>query len=243
MRALIIFIACIAVSLHLSAETYVVSIGIGTYASPQLKNLNKTENDAKAISAFYRIGTDKVVTITGKHATKEQILDSMRNQFGRAKADDKIVFYFSGHGYPGGFCTYDMTKEEEGLAYTEVIDIMKQSKASSKYIFADACHSGAIRKKNSGTETPQAGNILFFLSSRGNEYSIESAFAANGYFTKHLLRGLRGAADSDRNRKITASEIFKYVSEGVAKQTDGKQHPVMWGKFDDNLIIVEYKKK
>lgn len=244
MRPLIVFLASLLAFITVNAETYVVCVGIATYADPQLKDLSKTETDAKAMAALYKIGTDNVITITGKYATKAQIVKSLRSQFGRAGADDKIVFYFSGHGYPGGFCTYDMTNEKEGLLYADVINIMKESKARNKFIFADACHSGAIRTPDTGATTdPHPGNIMFFLSSRGNEYSIESAIAANGYFTKHLLRGLRGAADTDRNRKITASEIFKYVSTEVARQTDGKQHPVMWGKFDDNLTIVEYKKK
>ncbi|MDE5933935.1 MAG: caspase family protein [Lachnospiraceae bacterium] len=244
MKQLLLLFASLLPFVVVHAETYVVCVGIATYADSQLKDLNKTENDAKAMAALYKIGTDNVITITGKYATKAQILKSLRSQFGRAGANDKIVFYFSGHGYPGGFCTYDMTNEKEGLLYADVINIMKESKAMSKFIFADACHSGSIRKPDTGaTADPLPGNIVFFLSSRGNEYSIESSTAANGYFTKHLLRGLRGAADTDRNRKITASEIFQYVSAEVTRQTNGKQHPVMWGKFDDNLTIVEYKKK
>ena len=66
---------------------------------------------------------------------------------------------------------------------------------------------------------------------------------ANGFFTKHLIRGLGGGADSDKDRRITAKELFDYVSKGVKSQTNNRQHPVMWGSFDDNLTIVEYRKK
>lgn len=229
-------------SFSIHAETYVVCVGIGNYADPKVQNLTKTEADAKAMAEFYKKGTQNVITITGKYATKDQILKSLNSQFSRAKDDDKIVFFFSGHGYPGGFCPYDMTKIEEGLKYSDVISIMQKSKAKNKFIFADACHSGAIRQNNSDTE-PKAGNVLLFLSSRGNEYSEESPFLANGYFTKHLLRGLGGGADSNKDKRITARELFKYVSEGVKSQTNNQQHPVMWGKFDDDLTIVEYRKK
>lgn len=166
----------------------------------------------------------------------------MRSQFSRAKRGDKIIFYFSGHGYPGGFCPYEMKKIEQGLTYLEVISIMNDSKASDKFIFADACNSGAVRQNGSNSKL-DTENIIFFLSSRGNEYSIESPFLANGYFTKHLLRGLGGGADANKDRNITASELFKYVSNGVQSQTKGKQHPVMWGKFPDNLVVVRYGKR
>lgn len=242
MNRAITFILVFLASFALYAETYVVCVGIGNYADPKVQNLTKTEADAKAIAEFYKKGTKNVITITGKYATKAQILKSLNNQFSRAKSDDKIIFFFSGHGYPGGFCPYDMTKIEEGLKYIEVISIMQKSKAKNKFIFADACHSGAIRQNGSDTE-PKVGNVLLFLSSRGNEYSAESPFLANGYFTKHLLRGLGGGADVNKDKRITARELFNYVSDGVKSQTNNRQHPVMWGKFDDDLTIVEYRKK
>lgn len=240
-RLLILLIVCIF-ALSIYADTYVVCVGIGNYADPKVQNLTKTEADAKAMAEFYKKGTKNVVTITGKYATKAQIIKSLKNQFSQAKANDKIVFFFSGHGYPGGFCPYDMTKLEEGLKYAEVISIMQHSKAENKFIFADACHSGAIRQNRSDSD-PKAGNVLLFLSSRGNEYSAESPFLANGYFTKHLLRGLGGGADFNKDMRITARELFNYVSDGVKSQTNNQQHPVMWGKFDDNLTIVKYRKK
>ena len=62
----------------------------------------------------------------------------------------------------------------------------------------------------------------------------------NGFFTTFLLRGLRGGADVDRNRKITAKELFKFVSEGVKEKSKDKQHPVMWGKFSDDYTIMDW---
>lgn len=242
MKSILSLLVFILFSTTAFADTFVVSIGIGKYAHSQGRNLSKTEPDAKAISAFYKKGTENVITITGKYATKEQILRSIKSQFGRAKKGDKIVFYFSGHGYPGGFCPYDMSRPEDGLTYSDVINVMNSSEATDKFIFADTCHSGAIRKSNTAT-APNFGNVLFFLSSRGNEQSRESAFLSNGYFTKYLIRGMGGGADANRDRKITASELFNYVSNGVKKQTHNLQHPVMWGKFDHNTIIVEYKTK
>ncbi|MDE7081591.1 MAG: caspase family protein [Muribaculaceae bacterium] len=224
------------------AETFVVCVGIGNYADPRILNLSKTEKDAKAVAAFYKKGTENVVTVTGRYATKRQILDCLRSQFGRASESDKIVFYFSGHGYPGGFCPYDMSKPEDGLTYAEVVEVMAQSKAKDKMIFADACNSGAIRHNHTST-APQPGNVLLFLSSRGNESSIESSFLSNGYFTNYLLHGLRGKADADGDRVITAKELFRYVSAGVVELSHDRQHPVMWGNFPDDLVIVKYGKR
>ncbi|MDE6380917.1 MAG: caspase family protein [Muribaculaceae bacterium] len=242
MRYRLLLILMIVSTFFLKSETFVVCVGIATYADATVKNLTKTEKDAKAIADFYKKGTENVITITGRYATKEQIIKSLRSQFGRAKEDDKIIFYFSGHGYPGGFCPYDMTKAEDGLSYAEVIKVMSQSKAKDKMIFADACNSGAIRQSK-GTAKPDTGNVMMFLSSRGNEYSIESPMLSNGYFTNYLLHGLGGKADANRDRTITAKELYNYVSSGVTQLSGGKQHPVMWGSFPDNLVIVKFGKK
>lgn len=240
MRVLTVILMILVSAFASVAETYVVCVGIGSYSDPKVSNLTKTEKDAKSVAEFYKKGTDNVITITGKFATRAQIRKSLRSQFGRAKEGDKIVFYFSGHGYPGGFCPYDMSRIEEGLSYGEVIKIMSQSKAKDKMIFADACNSGAIRQSGT-TAKPDSGNVMLFLSSRGNEYSIESPLLSNGYFTNYLLHGLGGKADTNHDRIITAKELYDYVSTGVVQLSNGKQHPVMWGKFPNDLVIVKYR--
>jgi len=230
-----IFAGCI----YACAETYVVSIGIANYADPKVSDLTKTEKDAKAMARFFKKGGAKVITLTGSYATKSQMLKCLNDQFCRAESDDKIILFFSGHGYPGGFCPYDMTDLNSGVTYKSIIQIMQKSKARIKIIFADACNSGAFRQNKTST-IDNKPNVLLFLSSRGNESSIESPFLANGIFTKHLLRGLRGGADSNGDRMITARELFNHVSNEVIKQTRNRQHPVMWGHFDDNLVIADY---
>mgnify|MGYP002417038538 FL=1 len=83
---------------------------------------------------------------------------------------------------------------------------------------------------------------MLLLSSRSNEYSLESRSdkIKNGYFTAVLQRALRGAADKDRNRIITAKELFDYVSTRVKEVTNDEQHPVMWGKFSDSMPVMRW---
>ena len=231
--------------LHLydvKAETYVVTIGICNYKDKNITSLQKTERDAKDVANFYLNGTDKVISILGPSATKINILTTLYQVFTKASKNDKIVFYFSGHGYKGGFCPYDMLQLSDGISYKELIEIMNLSNASEKYILADACNCGALRAEENillnNNET-----FVMFLSSRGSESSGESLLESNGFFTKYLLKGLRGGADDDRDRIITAKELFDYVSYNVKIRTRGKQNPVMWGKFEDTLPIVRYLHK
>lgn len=81
---------------------------------------------------------------------------------------------------------------------------------------------------------------MLFLSSRGNETSIERRDMKNGFFTSCLQKGLRGGADVNRDRVITAKELFSYVSRNVKLLSNDKQHPVMWGKFSDNMVVMKW---
>jgi hypothetical protein len=62
-------------------------------------------------------------------------------------------------------------------------------------------------------------------------------------FTKHLLRALKGGADADNDRIVTAQELFAFVSKRVRSERSNRQHPVMWGKFEDNLCVINWNKR
>ena len=62
----------------------------------------------------------------------------------------------------------------------------------------------------------------------------------NSLFTVFLERGLRGGADMNRDKVITAREIYDFVHQGVTNASGGRQHPVMWGKFDGNMAVIKW---
>lgn len=81
---------------------------------------------------------------------------------------------------------------------------------------------------------------MLLLSSRTNENSIERYDMKNGFFTEYLRKGLSGNADANRDRTITAKELFDFVSKGVADISNDKQHPVMWGNFEDSMPVMKW---
>ena len=175
--------------------------------------------------------------LTNSNATKSAILSKLRSTFAKASENDIIVFFFSGHGSKGAFCAYDAQ-----IPYSEIRQAMASSKAKNKMIFADACFSGKMRqgRKNTAEQSFNNYNIMLFLSSRGNETSIERRDMKNGFFTSCLQKGLRGGADANKDRTITARELFNYVSTTVKTLSSDKQHPVMWGKFSDNMTVMKW---
>ena len=55
------------------------------------------------------------------------------------------------------------------------------------------------------------------------------------------LRSLKGGADTNRDRTITAKELYHAVSTGVRALSNEMQHPVMWGNFEDNMPVMVWK--
>lgn len=224
------------------SKIYLVSVGIADYTGfPQpVNNLKLTVRDAKTIAAIYAInGNTEYSLLLDSQAKKENILKSIRDLFSKAGKEDIAVFFFSGHGYIGGFCAYD-----DIISYDMIRDAMKKSECQNKMMLIDACHSGGIRIQNSNNgndiNRTRNSNVMLFLSSRTDEYSIERSDMQNGYFTAFLQKGLRGNADANHDRVITARELFKFVSRGVADISDNQQHPVMWGKFRDNMPVLKW---
>lgn len=228
-----------ALAMPLQAKIYLVSAGVSDYPGDNM-DLNLPAKDAQKIAWLYGKNSKVVYKLlTNSDATQANITNAIRQTFADAKPDDIVVFFFSGHGYPGGFCAYDGNLEYETLRKA-----MAQSKSKNKMIFADACFAGKIategtNNSNSVAEARKA-NVMLFLSSRRNETSLERRDMDNGFFTTALQNGLRGKADANRDRKITARELFEYVSKSVKKMSNDRQHPVMWGKFPNSMVVMQW---
>lgn len=232
---ILLLVLALPITLEAKGRVYLVAVGISDY--PGTKNdLRLPAEDARRIEWIYRKNGGSTKILLNGQATEKEILKAMREQFNRANPDDIILLFFSGHGYEGGFVSHD-----EFVDYGKIRQAMATSKARTKLIFADACFAGQMRGQ--GKESPSSfkdRNVLLFLSSRSNEVSQESQYMKNGFFTSALQRALRGDADTNRDRIITARELFDYVSKDVRKLTHDKQHPVMWGNFDNNLTIISW---
>lgn len=235
--ALLAVLLLVAVAeLPAKRKVYLVSVGIADYPGEQ-NDLRLPVNDAMTMQQLYRKnGNAQSVLLTNEQATRENVLGQMRTLFRQAGADDIIVLFFSGHGYKGGFVAYD-----DKMDYEAVRRVMAESRCRNKMIFADACFSGKMRgkKRGGGGQRPEM-NVMLFLSSRDNETSIERSSMKNGFFTACLQRALGGGADVDRNRVITARELFNAVSRGVKRISNDRQHPVMWGKFNDSMPVMTW---
>lgn len=238
MRKSVIILLLLLLPLCLEARRiYVLAAGVSDYPGTE-SDLRLPCNDARAICYLYRNNSDaEVILLTNENATKENILRKARSLFSQAGSNDIVVLFFSGHGFPGGFVVYD----KGYITYREMYSVFANCPAKNKMIFADACYSGKMNSLGKGGHSKDKKGVMFFLSSRDNETSRERSDMENGFFTACLLSSLKGGADANGDRIITARELFVKVKQGVMRLSAGAQHPVMWGSFNDNMVVMSWK--
>ena len=229
-----LLLALVVFSIPVQAKVYLVSVGIADYPGKE-NDLRISDNDAKTIAKVFQATKDASVNVlTNEDATQSELLSTMHTAFADAESDDAVVLYFSGHGTPGALVCYDGL-----LTYQHIFKMLKGCKATRKIIIADACYAGKMRTTQQQTNIYNSQNVMLFLSSRTNETSMETKYQ-NSMFTIFLERGLRGGADVNKDRRITARELYDFVHKGVIEASKNKQHPVMWGKFDNNMTIIKW---
>ena len=87
----------------------------GYDVSNYLINLNYTENDAFKFINFLQseqsgyTPDQNIIHLQENEATKANILYALNKLASVAKINDRVIFYFSGHGAPAGLCPYDFS--------------------------------------------------------------------------------------------------------------------------------------
>ncbi len=219
----ILLMLSVAFSVH-AQKTYVLLTGVNNYGTGE-NNLNFPVKDAQELKQVFDRQNATVALLTSKYVTKENINKKLDAILKLAKPEDKIIFFFSGHGGPGAFCCYGFNLYK----YSDLAEKLSKARTNKVFCFIDACHSGSARYATDTQANFNGVKPVFCIACRPEEYSMEKFLVDNGVFTQALTKALRGKADYDGNRSVTLMEIFKYVHSDVVKRTNNKQHPQLVG--------------
>ena len=243
--------------------TKVWAVVVGAARYNHLQTLRYTDDDAYHLYAFLKsveggaLPDRQVKVLIDDDATKENIVKSINEVFRQADENDVVLFYFSGHGVPGAFLPVDYDGFNNRLEHYELRDALLTSRAKHKLVIADACHSGslgarneigiALVAKNGGTEAALTAyyeglanakaSTALFLSSRGEEISLEDGGLRSGVFSHYLIRGLKGEADENMDRLVSIGELFGFVHREVRRYTGNVQTPTLTGVYDGAMPI------
>ena len=235
-KLLTLTLAIVFLALGMNARTFVLVTGVSNYNDEDL-NLQQSTKDAKNFKDVMDTQTKDITLLTSKNVTRANVLEKLRAIANRAQSDDRIIFFYAGHGMSGALYGYDGP-----IAYTDIIDVLSDSKAKEKICFIDACRSGSVIGAKGGNDWSKSvtgkNDIAFIVACRPEESSSEHPFVGAGFFTKALIKGLRGKSDKNADRKITLGELFKYVYADVKKRSDNEQHPQFIGPTNMFDIVV-----
>ena len=233
------------------SRIFALLVGVSRYVNfPQLKY---TDDDAYRLYAFLKspeggaVPDSQINIFIDETATKNNIVNAFNKIIRSAGENDAVFCFFSGHGIDGSFLPIDSDGYQNKLSYVEIKDLLAQCRAKQKVYIGDACYSGSfLSPKNSLSQsldnfyeqlTETSGGTAFLLSSKKEEYSLESKGLRQGVFSHYLLKGLDGASDLDGNKIVTVGELFDYVYTEVRQYSKNNQTPVIAGNFDQNMPI------
>jgi hypothetical protein len=81
-----------------------------------------------------------------------------------------------------------------------------------------------------------------FSASSGSEISSAWPEKKHGLFSYYLMKGMRGDADANGDKKITVGELGNYVKENVsdmAGMLDREQTPGLQ-TLDEEKVLIQY---
>ncbi len=246
---------------------WAIVIGISNYREKSLR-LRAASNDALSFyklvkSPFIGATPDKIWFLIDKRASRKNIVDAFEKVLKGAGKDDMVICYLALHGIPYAnelyFLPYDAETDKiaaTGIPSSDIIRLLKLSRAGKIVFFIDACHSGGFIDEiglKRGLIHYLVSQLIEELALSRRSLAVMSASSAgevsfegekwdnHGVFTYYLIKGLRGSADTDRDGFVRLRELYNWVYKRVRNATAGKQNPDLDGDFDNNLPLSVVK--
>lgn len=220
------------------ARTIVLCAAVSNYSRDGLSTLSQSTKDAKSLASTFKANINDVSLLTGKNASEANVTSTLTKIAATADSDDKIIFFFSGHGGPGVFCLYD-----KNMTYYNLLRTLTASKCKKILVLIDACNSGSLAAAITRlkSENRWNANIASIVSSRASENSLENPLVGAGFLAKGLMKGFRGKADADGNRELTIRELFKYTFNDVSTRANWvgrQQHPQLIAPSSMQDVVI-----
>ncbi|MBR5095644.1 MAG: caspase family protein [Treponema sp.] len=160
----------------------------------------------------------------------ETISAMMQKKQKEAKRSE-FVFYYSGHSDENALLL-GKTKYDYSSLKASITNVP----SDVHVVILDSCYSGNfIRTKGGQKQKPflmDDSSVVkghaYLSSSSSQESSQESDEIGSSFFTNAMITGLRGAADTTGDKKVTLNELYSYAfNETLAKteNTADPQHP------------------
>lgn len=252
-----------------SGITYVVVAAVENYNEPKdFPKVDFAKKDAEDfISALKKLGYDDedIVPLINEKATRAAIIQKIKKITERAIENDRIIFYFAGHGFYengenllGSVDAIKTAKPETCVPLNLILGLFKKSLSKHKILFLDACHSGfeAGEYIRTGLDNFESDELIYqfskeeyfigFASCKTNQTSVSHVKLQNGVWTHFLLKAISGEVPEIYTKGLLFSDklqayLNKQTTEFVKLNTVSKldQTPIKFGSETDKFIIAD----
>lgn len=207
------------------------------YAASDAEKLKNTMQEIGGID-----NKNSVILTEPNQVEVEKALQEFAKKVNLAKQTSRrteFIFYYSGHSDENA-----LLLGEESFGYSQLKSAINSVPSDIHVVMLDSCFSGNFIRAKGGTrqksflvdESSIVSGHAYLSSSSESEASQESDLIQSSFFTHALITGLRGAADSSGDNKVSLNELYYYAFNETLSQTEqstiGTQHP----SFDITLV-------
>ncbi|NME71804.1 caspase family protein [Flammeovirga aprica] len=210
---------------------YLVLIACNNYTSwtPLANAVNDAQNFKNVLLEHYHYDKENVYELYNEQVNKAEINKLVRELATKVGEEDKVLIYYSGHGYYDEFTEEGywvpvnaaMTQDDmsQYLPNGTILKYIKALKTKHTLLISDACFSGSMFASTSRgmmyADRVESFKSRWGLSSGGlTEVSDGNAgehSPFNLYLTKYLV--------NNPNEKLTISSLALYVRQSVMSNT------------------------
>lgn len=197
-------------------------VGIDSYK--EINDLYGCVNDANGVKAALERNGDGTLNFSVKlmcatsetsYITRTTLKDAIIDLF--EDESEIALFYYSGHGsydsLGGYLCTSEINRVDEGLALSDLMGIVAQSKAQNKIIILDSCHSGLVASSIEMKEYSVLHSGTTILAACDEmQYATEEN--GKGVFTTLLIEALYGGA-MNLLGEVSPGSIYSYIDRSL----------------------------
>lgn len=254
---------------HKIERTFAIIISIENYAQRGEKTISPVKyanNDALEFKELLinnmNVKEEDIYSFTDSQAMGADLKNGLKSIFFKLTENDRLVFYYAGHGFHNGITNYLTTYDtypsnllDTTVSLREVLlDPLKGTYCKNALIFIDSCAEHLQKNSHRNTVFNMDDEEFMLIASEFPSYSIflscqtgESSFSCDklkhGVWTYHLIQALSGEAKKASNCTfITDKSLRDYLSIHVSKyvneQLNHSQNPkAILESGYENIII------
>src|SRR4051794_8304822 len=221
-------------------ETYAFLVGISEYENKnELKALRFATDDVITFGGVLRNSGVPIKNIVMMHDRQsnprfkplaKKILREFHLLLATLEPEDSLIVAMAGHGVEIGaegdsyFLPADADLKDPAtlINLKSLKDQIEQSQAGRKLLLVDACRNDPEADNARGlgvtlkppkriSEDPLPKGLAALFSCNSEQRSFEDPVLRHGIFFYQVIKAWEGAADSDRDRRITLEELEIFV--------------------------------